>query len=581
MPLFSEGFLHYFTSGQFCDMTLVVHKKEYKTHRILLVYNSGYFAQKLADPKYAKQRYVHFVLTDINDPTNLFPHILRYVYEGRIKITDENCVPLLSLANSLEIEDLQRRIANFLSTSINRKNAMFVLNKALEFNTEDVKNKCLLVLARNFSRIVSAEPFDLNAAGLGAHGASRSHLRSVSYTAPAPTPTIIGFASAGNSPSSPPSTPIVAQSNTLTVGSAQYARTHKRGGSNTQTPPAPSTSPTHASTMNVPPPLGLSTSPTSPSAVSPGTSASAQGSTTWSKATAPWSASIAHVDQESPFKCLPTGLMLTLLSHVGLAVMNENLVYKAVCDYIKTKGDELTEEDCTALFEMVRFPFLNYNQLQEVMKNPAVPQHLLAEALIVRLGNFEAPNMVRPNLKPSLQKRTTCGLFFEYTFDFDDRGLLYWIATQGRTQEWVNPMRYGVKLTASSTEKGVPSDVLELKPAECWTKDVPSSWFAIDLGKNRQLVVTYYSLRHGSNSRQDCLRNWVLQCSDDGVEWETIKRHVNESQLNANFATASWPVLCINPHRYFRILQTGHNSTNKNFFSLSGIEFYGDFYQTG
>ena len=54
---------------------------------------------------------------------------------GRVTITDENCVPLLSLANSLEIADLKKRIATFLSTSINRKNAIFVLTRALEFNT--------------------------------------------------------------------------------------------------------------------------------------------------------------------------------------------------------------------------------------------------------------------------------------------------------------------------------------------------------------------------------------------------------------------------------------------------------------
>jgi hypothetical protein len=65
----------------------------------------------------------------------LFSTTFSYTLVGRVKITDENCVPLLSLANALEIEDLKKRIANFLSTSINRKNAMFVLHKALEFNT--------------------------------------------------------------------------------------------------------------------------------------------------------------------------------------------------------------------------------------------------------------------------------------------------------------------------------------------------------------------------------------------------------------------------------------------------------------
>jgi hypothetical protein len=203
---------------------------------------------------------------------------------------------------------------------------------------------------------------------------------------------------------------------------------------------------------------------------------------------------------------------------------------------------------------------------------------------MVKLGQYEcpeAPLSIKKRNKAFLQRRPTCGHLFEYSHDFDDRGVLYWIGTQGGQTEWSNPatLSGGIKITASSIEKGSPSDLAELKPTECWTKDVPSSWFAIDLGKNRTLVLTYYTLRHGSNSRQDCLRNWVVQCSDDHIEWETIKRHVNEPILNSNFATHSWPVTCMSPHRYFRILQTGHNSTNVNFFSLSGIEFYGDLYE--
>jgi hypothetical protein len=56
-----------------------------------------------------------------------------------------------------------------------------------------------------------------------------------------------------------------------------------------------------------------------------------------------------------------------------------------------------------------------------------------------------------------------------FYFSFFER-VRHWIATQGHTQDWANPMRYGVKVTASSTEKGVPAEILELKPAECWTK---------------------------------------------------------------------------------------------------------------
>lgn len=72
---------------------------------------------------------------EVADPSNLIPVVLRYMYEGSIVISDENSVPLLSLANYLRMEDLKTRVANYLSSRITRKNALFVLQKALEFNT--------------------------------------------------------------------------------------------------------------------------------------------------------------------------------------------------------------------------------------------------------------------------------------------------------------------------------------------------------------------------------------------------------------------------------------------------------------
>jgi hypothetical protein len=60
-----------------------------------------------------------------------------------------------------------------------------------------------------------------------------------------------------------------------------------------------------------------------------------------------------------------------------------------------------------------------------------------------------------------------------------------------------------------------------------------------------------------------------------------LSRHRDEEVLNSNFATFTWTIYtCIKPFRYFRLLQTGHNSSNHNFLSLSGIEMYGELYET-
>lgn len=43
MALFLKGFGHYLKDGRFSDMTLIVEKKEYVVHRIILAYNSEFF----------------------------------------------------------------------------------------------------------------------------------------------------------------------------------------------------------------------------------------------------------------------------------------------------------------------------------------------------------------------------------------------------------------------------------------------------------------------------------------------------------------------------------------------------------
>jgi hypothetical protein len=96
---------------------------------------------------------------------------------------------------------------------------------------------------------------------------------------------------------------------------------------------------------------------------------------------------IVHsVSDESVFQFLPPHVMLTLLNHGSLAVMSEYVVYQTVCDYIHSKGDDLTKQEKESLFETVRFPYLNYVQLEEVIKTSVVPHSIVAEALMVRLG---------------------------------------------------------------------------------------------------------------------------------------------------------------------------------------------------
>ena len=66
----------------------------------------------------------------------------------------------------------------------------------------------------------------------------------------------------------------------------------------------------------------------------------------------------------------------------------------------------------------------------------------------------------------------------------------------------------------------------------------------------------------------------------DGHGWTLLRRHTNDESLNEQFARHAWPVVGqTKAYRMFRILQTGHNSSNHNFLLLSGVAIYGALYE--
>lgn len=285
---------------------------------------------------------------------------------------------------------------------------------------------------------------------------------------------------------------------------------------------------------------------------------------------------------------LPLALFMKIVHHPTLAIKSERALYDIIRNYVAHHREQLDTSQINTLMEAIRFRWLTRTELKEIVENPLVPRDLLVEALMAKLSDYETiPSSPTTVVNKRLQKRETYGIAFEWMKEYDgiggtaNRGILCWIATNCGRNEWQNPhFANRVFVQASSIEKGQPMELVSRHPTELWTSDVPASWFSIDLGKGRSVIPNYYTLRHGGNYRADSLRTWDLQGSFDGITWSVLKRHTNDCSLNGPFATHSWPVVGINTaYRYFRILQTGHNSSNHNFLVLSGFELYGELFE--
>lgn len=195
-------------------------------------------------------------------------------------------------------------------------------------------------------------------------------------------------------------------------------------------------------------------------------------------------------------------------------------------------------------------------------------------------------------LREEIQRlRNMSGRVLNYRKDFDRHGVIYALGTNFGTTPWVNPGSNSASptriiATRSSDEQGVANDLLDNRRGGTLsgTKDEDKSWWCVDLSEKYALFLTHYTLRHGRDNGMSIVRNWRLEGSLDGRSWKVLKKHENDRGLKEPFPyyTATWSVDGdLGAFRYFRIFQTGKNSSGRFSIFLSGIELYGVLIELG
>ena len=171
--------------------------------------------------------------------------------------------------------------------------------------------------------------------------------------------------------------------------------------------------------------------------------------------------------------------------------------------------------------------------------------------------------------------------------DFDKHGVVYALANKFGG---ICSSRTRIIATRSSDGRGTAKIVLENHLQEgivSATKAKKNSWWCVDLTENYSLYLTHYSVRHGQEQRGSVLRNWRLEGSVDGSKWIALKNHKNDHGLGelkscSTYCTCTWAIHGeLNAFRYFRIFQTGVNSSGRFGIFLSGIELYGVLVEIG
>lgn len=196
-------------------------------------------------------------------------------------------------------------------------------------------------------------------------------------------------------------------------------------------------------------------------------------------------------------------------------------------------------------------------------------------------------------------------LLFTYRYDFDESGALFYLGTEGKNSEYINPYnRNLVKVFFSSMGKGSYEDFVGRSLVNCRTLNEPNAFMGIDFGQGRFLVPSCYTIRNRDSSRHIML-NWLFEGSIDFKTWFVLDKRIHKTDdpaynkmlekerqmIERRTATSTWSVdqnylkaasrsivmqsKAFNGFRYFRIKQISKNSSGADNLALSGFEIYG------
>ncbi len=182
-----------------------------------------------------------------------------------------------------------------------------------------------------------------------------------------------------------------------------------------------------------------------------------------------------------------------------------------------------------------------------------------------------------------------------YEYDFDENGAFYYLGSLGKITHWRNPNDLGqLKVFCSSLGKGRLSDFVGRDLVNLRTMNEPYSYFGVDLGEDRTIIPTAYSIKN-RNSSSHVLLCWQVEGSNDKINFEVLDSRVflhSDHKINSQIekernilkspgCTSTWGIdssIRIKfPYgfRYLILKQIGKNSSGAYNMGLSGFEIYG------
>ena len=257
-------------------------------------------------------------------------------------------------------------------------------------------------------------------------------------------------------------------------------------------------------------------------------------------------------------------------------------------------------EDRDNLFNKKQKPVLNSQFFNINNKNEK--EKINRYRQMIKSEDNKSPNKfdqssLSSNINNQIIPPANYNIKFKYKNDFDKNGALYFIGTYGLTRKYQNPHDLKlVKAFGSSLLSGFYEDFVGRNLVNLCSENEENSFFGVDLGPNRTLLPTLYSIKNRDSS-SNVLLSWSFQGSNDKVNYVVLDRRMFNDENDAKNrdrlrryrnllkepkTTSTWGVSkkirekYPNGFRYFILKQIGKNSSGNFNLAISGFELYGD-----
>jgi hypothetical protein len=175
----------------------------------------------------------------------------------------------------------------------------------------------------------------------------------------------------------------------------------------------------------------------------------------------------------------------------------------------------------------IQTPLLNeqYNPVSSYDDITYQRNQLLRSSQVVSPGNRfpntnTSHNLISPKQFNPFNYKSGAELEFNYSYDFDENGIFYYLATRGRTAGFRNPAEAGlIRIFSSALIQGNVTDLISRRFVDVQTTNQKDSFFGFDFGEGSFIVPSCYTIR---NSSSFVVLTWIFQGSNDLVNFDTL-----------------------------------------------------------